>query len=608
MFSGISKYRVYSLLAVIIAPILIWGFLSSAATTYTVTFQRLNSGGTITGTGINCKSGEGSDCTHSYSYSTSSYAYTAASYSGYSFRGWDTNGDGTVDSTANPLNVSRTKSWNITAVWKRYTQFIVDPSNRSGGYVKGTQVDCPTDCHIFYDSGTTSYSYQAYPASGYKFRGWDIGNNGSIDSTSSTISIKADGSRIIKATFSKPVAPTCALKPSASSVYIGSPVTISWSSTNATSTAATSPAGWSGTTSTSGSKTLNPASTTTYAMSVTGPDGNSSCITTVTVSSPPPTTTAPKTPAPKTTTPKTPVKSPAPTTTSTAPSPAPTDTEPPSVPQNLSGNYYPEKSAAILEWSASKDNVGVLGYEIARSEKGVLEWRTINRNQTSLKYSDIEVGTEKTYEYRVRAYDEKNNFSDWSESIVLSTGPFQPNVTKKEGGIVENEDATVLVEVQASAVKEDLFISIEPVELIKLRFPKGFRLVGSTYEIRAKNRNGEEVTKFESPIIIKYLLTESEKEQINTKTLKLAFTKDNLTTEEVKSVFEKDVSMVSAQVGHLTPYYVIAKNKSGFWAFLKNLSIGALALAAISAPFVYLYYRKLQKQKNYEEIQNELKY
>ncbi|HSW85638.1 MAG TPA: glycoside hydrolase family 16 protein [Candidatus Saccharimonadales bacterium] len=69
-------------------------------------------------------------------------------------------------------------------------------------------------------------------------------------------------------------APSATLSASPTSIASGSSSTITWSSTNATSCSATSPANWTTSTTTSGSQSVSPASTTTYTMSCTGSGGS----------------------------------------------------------------------------------------------------------------------------------------------------------------------------------------------------------------------------------------------------------------------------------------------------------------------------------------------
>jgi hypothetical protein len=78
-----------------------------------------------------------------------------------------------------------------------------------------------------------------------------------------------------------PPAPTATLKAGASSITSGGSTTLTWSSTNASS--CTASGGWTGTEAASGTKSVSPAATTTYALDCTGSGGKAQVSTTVTV-------------------------------------------------------------------------------------------------------------------------------------------------------------------------------------------------------------------------------------------------------------------------------------------------------------------------------------
>ena len=75
--------------------------------------------------------------------------------------------------------------------------------------------------------------------------------------------------------------PTITLSPSKSYIYSGNSLSLTWSSTNATS--CTASGAWSGTKATSGSQSISPTTTSTYTLSCTGAGGSSSQSVTPTV-------------------------------------------------------------------------------------------------------------------------------------------------------------------------------------------------------------------------------------------------------------------------------------------------------------------------------------
>jgi hypothetical protein len=89
--------------------------------------------------------------------------------------------------------------------------------------------------------------------------------------------------------------PTVSISASSSSIIIGQSVTLSWSSANATSCAASGD--WSGTKATSGKETVTPSTTgsKTYSLSCSGAGGTASASASVTVTAPPQMTITPTT-------------------------------------------------------------------------------------------------------------------------------------------------------------------------------------------------------------------------------------------------------------------------------------------------------------------------
>jgi len=92
---------------------------------------------------------------------------------------------------------------------------------------------------------------------------------------------------------------------------------------------------------------------------------------------------------------------------------APPDTTPPSVPANLTASA--QSSAAItLTWSASTDNVAVVGYRIYRDGTQV-------GTTASTAYSDTALAASTSYTYQIAAYDAANNASTTSTAVSATT-------------------------------------------------------------------------------------------------------------------------------------------------------------------------------------------
>jgi uncharacterized repeat protein (TIGR01451 family) len=99
-----------------------------------------------------------------------------------------------------------------------------------------------------------------------------------------------------------------------------------------------------------------------------------------------------------------------------------TDTTSPAAPANLKAQAV-SSSEMDLSWDASTDSggSGLAGYAIERREAGgnFAEIARVDSNTTSFKDTGLTAST--TYEYRVRAYDKAGNYSDYSNTVSVST-------------------------------------------------------------------------------------------------------------------------------------------------------------------------------------------
>ena len=91
------------------------------------------------------------------------------------------------------------------------------------------------------------------------------------------------------------------------------------------------------------------------------------------------------------------------------------DTDPPSVPTNMAAT--PQSSSIIkVTWTASTDNLGVMGYKIYRDGSQAGTSSTTSYNDTGLQGNT-------TYTYRVSAYDGSGNESAQSSPVTAATPP-----------------------------------------------------------------------------------------------------------------------------------------------------------------------------------------
>ncbi len=104
------------------------------------------------------------------------------------------------------------------------------------------------------------------------------------------------------------------------------------------------------------------------------------------------------------------IKTGAPTVTVT-----PTDTTAPSIPVNLISQSKTDKSVQLV-WTASTDNIGVVGYEIYRSGTKI-------GTSSTTSYSDSGLTANTAYSYTVKAYDAAANYSATSSALSVTTNP-----------------------------------------------------------------------------------------------------------------------------------------------------------------------------------------
>jgi len=91
------------------------------------------------------------------------------------------------------------------------------------------------------------------------------------------------------------------------------------------------------------------------------------------------------------------------------------DTEAPTAPSNLRATRIKDTSFSIA-WDASRDNVGVTGYQVYNAETGIMVGVTA---ETNYDFDNLQPDT--VYKLHVRAYDADNNFSEFSEVLTVRT-------------------------------------------------------------------------------------------------------------------------------------------------------------------------------------------
>jgi hypothetical protein len=313
---------------------------------------------------------------------------------------------------------------------------------------------------------------------------------------------------------------------------------------------------------------------------------------------PPPPPSVTKTPAKKTPAKKTaPVVTTAPADTAVA---IVEDKEPPTVPTDLLVEYSKEDSAVSLRWSPSSDNSRVEGYEIERLEKDQTEWEKISTSENP-EYIDFNFEPQKTYSYRVRAYDPMKNYSEYSNLVEIAVGAFEPNVTVKDGGKVSDADNKVTAEFNPSAVAEDLFVSIEKTDFSEFSLEKNSKTVGNVYDVRAKNSKGDEITSFKSQLTLKFNYSKTDAKGANTGTIRMATVSDGK-LDYLRTSLDPKTREVRTITDHLSIYMLVAEKSSPLLTFLRVLLwIFVIIGVAFGGYFGWTYYQKQKYQKEHRD-------
>lgn len=111
------------------------------------------------------------------------------------------------------------------------------------------------------------------------------------------------------------------------------------------------------------------------------------------------------------------------------------DTEAPTAPTGIMSHHQTETEIDLM-WSPSKDNVGVVKYEVSRDGS-----RVATVEQPSFVDKGLNAGT--SYEYSIKALDAAGNISEESQPFVVSTKEKKPEVP---GEIAEWDSAAVYVQ------------------------------------------------------------------------------------------------------------------------------------------------------------------
>jgi len=279
------------------------------------------------------------------------------------------------------------------------------------------------------------------------------------------------------------------------------------------------------------------------------------------------------------------------------------DTIPPSIPEHLEANYVVNENSVSLIWDASSDENGIVeGYEVERKLKTETEWKK-TADVVAEEYTDFDFIPNSVYEYRVRAFDQKKNYSEYSNVVETTTGEFKPNVTSKDGGNVTDAEEKVSVGFPSNAVPEDVYILIEkgnPKELKNVSLSKNTRIVGDSYTIRAKNSKGEEIKNFKTQVVMRFKTVDLR--GVNEKSIKLATLTEDQKVTFLHTSFNSELNTVETLTDHFSVYFMTAPTM-GFWVIFFKVVAWILIISGVIAGgyFGYKKYRVMSYQKEHKE-------
>ncbi len=278
------------------------------------------------------------------------------------------------------------------------------------------------------------------------------------------------------------------------------------------------------------------------------------------------------------------------------------DTAPPSVPSELNGNYRTESNSVALLWMSATDNVSLEGYEVERKLKTEEKWQKIG--ETILReYIDFAFAPNQSYEYRVRAFDAKKNYSGYSNVLSVTVGAFQPNVTVKDGGDIVDSIGEVTASFPSGAITEDIYVLIEKVNpelLANTKFEKNTKLIGSGYSVIAKNSKGQMVGNFKTQIALSFSVKNLA--NISEKSVRLGTLNSDNTITVLHTYYNPEKLTVVTLTNHFSIYLMTAPKTSIWVTFLKIIVwLFLLGGAGYGGYILWKKYQLAQYQKEHKE-------
>ena len=137
----------------------------------------------------------------------------------------------------------------------------------------------------------------------------------------------------------------------------------------------------------------------------------------------------------------------------TATASTPPDSTAPSSPTNLTG-VGSNSTTINLSWTASTDDVGVVGYNVFR-DGGATPIATVS----ATSYSDTGLGIGSTHSYTVKAFDGSNNTSTASNTVTVSTQGNDSTPPTDPTGLTATGSSTTTIDLNWTASSDNFAVT-----------------------------------------------------------------------------------------------------------------------------------------------------
>lgn len=147
----------------------------------------------------------------------------------------------------------------------------------------------------------------------------------------------------------------------------------------------------------------------------------------------------------------------------------------------------------VLSWDAPED-ADIVGYTVERSTDEVT-WDLMSNTVTDTNYIDVAPEFDKTYYYRVSAYDAAGNVSEPARTEV-EVDAFEPNVKTDKQSTVTSADKVVTMVFKVGTFSEDMDCNIPKSDSLA---PINLKLLGG-YQPVCRNAAGLSETSYGEPV------------------------------------------------------------------------------------------------------------